>query len=185
MSWDEFKAGKFKEGFRYELIDGRLYVSPGETFPENVVRNWLRNKLSEYRHTQPKVLDYVTGSGSVFVPGREEFTAIGPDVVAYCGFPWHRPLREIRWEDLSPVLVGEVMSAQDPDKDLVRNVELYGLVPSIKEYWILDAREDADHPSLTARRRQGKRWRVIERGPSDRYTTRLLPGFELTLNVRT
>jgi Uma2 family endonuclease len=185
MTWQEYLQGDYEEGFKYELIDGRLYVSPEANLPENYVQDWLRDKLKAYRKTHPKVINHVTGPGRVFVSGREDITAPEPDVLAYRNFPHHRPLRDIHWEDVSPILVGEVLSAGDPGKDLVRNVELYWLVPSIKEYWVLDAREDADYPSLTAHVRYGRRWRIIERGPSEVYTTRLLPGFKLRLDVRT
>jgi Uma2 family endonuclease len=42
------------------------------------------------------------------------------------------------------VLVGEVVWEDDPDKDLVRNVELYLQVPSIREYWVLDPLPDSE-----------------------------------------
>jgi Uma2 family endonuclease len=57
-------------------------------------------------------------------------------------------------------------------------------VPSIKEYWILDAREDADFPTLLVYRRRGRRWQEpITVGPNATYTTPLLPGFTLSLDT--
>ncbi len=53
-----------------------------------------------------------------------------------------------------------------------------------REYWGLDGRENPDHPRLTVHRRHGKQWRIIDVGPGEKYTTRLLPGFELTLDPR-
>jgi hypothetical protein len=58
------------------------------------------------------------------------------------------------------------------------------LVPSIKEYWVLDARNDAEHPSLKVYRRHGKKWRIIEVAYGETYSTRLLPGFQLLLDPR-
>jgi Uma2 family endonuclease len=185
MSWEEFIHGDYEEGFRYELIDGKLYASPYPNLPEDFVHDWLKDKLKAYARANPKVINHVTGPGRVFVSGRQEITAPEPDILAYRDFPRHLRVREMRWQDVSPLLVCEILSAEDPDKDLVRNVELYWLVPSIKEYWVLDAREDADNPSMIAHRRHGKKWRVVELGPLDIYTTRLLPGFELILDVRT
>jgi Uma2 family endonuclease len=78
-----------------------------------------------------------------------------------------------------------VLSLDDPDKDLVRNVELYSLVPTIKEYWILDTREDVEHPRLLVYRRgRGRKWQTLSYGPRERYTTRLLPEFEILLDLR-
>ena len=58
---------------------------------------------------------------------------------------------------MSPILVVEVLFDADPYKDLVRNVDLYLQVPSIREYWLLDARYSADEPTLIVHRRRGKR----------------------------
>jgi Uma2 family endonuclease len=185
MTWQDYITGEYEAGFRYELIDGRLYVWPWPTFPESFIQDWLRGKLKSYSKEHPEVIDHVTGPARVFVEGRQDITATEPDVVAYRNFPWQRRIQDIQWEDVSPILVGEILSADDPDKDLIRNVELYLLVPSIKEYWVLDGREDADQPSLQVHQRRGKKWRILEFGPLDIYTTKLLPGFELTLDVRT
>jgi Uma2 family endonuclease len=184
MTLEEYLAGDYEEGYRYELIDGKLYVSPLANLPEGRVQKWLYGKLDHYAQVHPEVINYVLGPARVFVPGRPGITTPEPDVAAYCGFPLDLPNASVRWQDVSPLLVGEVLSAEDPDKDLVRNVELYWLVTTIKEYWVLDAREDADHPRLRVHRRGRKKWQITEYGPNDIYTTRLLPGFELILDSR-
>jgi Uma2 family endonuclease len=185
MSFEEFMAGDYREGYSYELIDGRLYVSPEANFPETWVNDWLRGKLKGYALANPKVINYVCGPGRVFVPGRPGTTTPEPDVLAYKNFRRPRRIRDARWQDISPVLVAEVLSANDPGKDLVRNVVLYLQVPSIKEYWIIDAREDADFPTMLAYRRRGRHWQQpIEVGLGETYTTPLLPGFALTLDTR-
>jgi Uma2 family endonuclease len=94
-------------------------------------------------------------------------------------------LREVRWQDVSPLLVGEILSLDDPDKDLVRNVQLYLQVPSIEEYWLLDTRGDPNRPTMRVYRRHGAKWRSpIELSYGDTYTTKLLPGFQLLLDPR-
>ncbi len=67
---------------------------------------------------------------------------------------------------------------------MVRNVELYFQVSTIKEYWLLDTRADPDHPTMRVHRRHGSRWRIIDLAAGATYTTKLLPGFELILNPR-
>jgi hypothetical protein len=57
-------------------------------------------------------------------------------------------------------------------------------VPSIREYWLLDTREDPERPTMQVRRRHGRRWLLRSVGPGDVYVTRLLPGFELILDPR-
>jgi Uma2 family endonuclease len=184
MTYDEFMAGDYQEGYKYELIDGRLYVSPQANLPENRVETWLLLKLALYAISHPEVINYVTPKGRVFVPNRPAETTPEPDLTAYRDFPLDRPIPEVRWEDVSPVLVVEVLSAEDPDKDLQRNVDLYFQVPSIKEYWVLDARDDPEHPMLRVHRRHGKKWRIRDLAGGDTYTTNLLPGLELVLDVR-
>ncbi len=186
MSFEGYMAGDYQEGYRYELIDGRLYVSPLPNFPEDWVNTWLRTSLQAYALANPRVINYVCGPGRVFVPDRPGTTTPEPDLLAYKNFRRPRRIRDARWQDISPILVGEILSPNDPGKDLVRNVALYLQVPSIKEYWILDAREDADFPTMTVYRRRGRRWQEpIEVGPNETYTTPLLPGFALTLDTST
>jgi Uma2 family endonuclease len=120
----------------------------------------------------------------VFVPGEEETTTPEPDLAVYRDFPRHLLAEEVNWEQVSPILVAEVVSEDDPDKDLDRNVELYRQVPSIREYWVLDPRRDPNRPSLRAYRRRGGRWqRPINVAPGGTYETRLLPGFVLLLDL--
>src|SRR5262249_24387259 len=119
----------------------------------------------------------------VFVPEMDETTAPEPELAGYHDFPLHLPIRLRRWQDVSPILVAEVVSEEDPDKDLIRNVELYEDVRSIREYWIFDPRADADHPTLRIYRRRGARWqRPIDIASGETYTTRFLPGFALVVD---
>jgi Uma2 family endonuclease len=85
---------------------------------------------------------------------------------------------------VSPILVVEVLSSDDPDKDLVRNVDLYHQVPTIKEYWVIDGRDDPNRPTLLVYRRHGRKWRTYELAFGETYTTKLLPGFTLLLDPR-
>ena len=186
MTLEEFYAGDYQEGYQYELIDGKLYVSPLPDLPQGRAEHWIFCKLLRYSDNQPENINFVYGKCRVFIPGRPGVTNPEPDVTAYRDFPLDQEFQSIRWEDVSPVLVVEVLSLDDPDKDLVRNVELYGQVPSIKEYWILDTREDVEHPRMLVHRRgRGRKWRLLTVEPDEPYTTPLLPGFAVTLNLRT
>jgi Uma2 family endonuclease len=182
---DDFMAGDYQEGYQYELIDGKLYVTPLPNLPENRVELWILTRLWNYAQAKPSVINFVNNKARVFVPDRPGVTNPEPDVAAYHEFPVETPFDTLRWEDISPVLVVEVLSREDPDKDLVRNVELYFQVPSIREYWLFDTRaEGADRPTLKVHRRRGGRWRVIDVAFGEKYTTRLLPDFELIMDPR-
>jgi Uma2 family endonuclease len=185
MTLDEFMAGDYQEGYQYELIDGRLYVSPLPNLPQGRLERWIFLKLLRHSDDHPEVINFVYGKCRVFVPGRKRTTCPEPDVTAYRDFPLDEDFETLRWQDVSPVLVVEVLSLDDPAKDLVRNVELYLEVPSLKEYWVIDSRESADRPTMTVYRRRGHNWqKPIRLAFRDRYTTKLLPGFELIVDPR-
>jgi len=182
LSLAEFQGAEYLEGYQYEIIDGKLYVSPLPNMPQGCVEMWLFIKLLRYRDDHPEVINYVYNKTRVLVPGRPGATIPEPDLAAYRDFPFDLPLAERAWEVFSPILVAEILSADDPDKDLVRNVELYLQVPSIKEYWIFDNRANPDQPTMLWRRRHGKRWIFRQFDFGETFTTRLLPGFELRID---
>jgi Uma2 family endonuclease len=184
LTYEEFTSGDFARGYRYELIEGKLEVTPAPDLPGGRVEGWLLFKLQLYVAAHPELINYVYNKTRVFVPGQPELTTPEPDIAAYRDFPLERPFDEVDWRDVSPVLVVEVLS-NDPDKDLVRNADLYFQVPSIREYWVLDPRGNAEQPTMRVHRRHGKRWVVRDLAYGDTYTTRLLPGFELTIDPRT
>src|SRR5262245_36714821 len=185
LTWEEFATSEWEEGYQYEIIDGRLYVSPLQIAPQGVVEQWLFAKLLLYSLNRPDVLNFVYNKARVFVPNRPRITTLEPDVTGYDDFPLDLSIDEIRWQDASPLLVAEVLSPDDPNKDLVRNVPLYLAVPTIREYWIVDNRTNPNQPSLRVhRRRRGSRQRLMEIGFGATYTTKLLPGFSLTLDPR-
>jgi Uma2 family endonuclease len=174
---EEFEAAQDEEGYSSELIDGRLYVSPLPDLPHDQITRWVLRILNAYADEHPEILNYVIGQARVPVPGRARPSQAQPDVTVYHGFPSHLPIRSVKWRDISPVLVVEVVSEDNPEKDLVRNVEIYEQVPSIREYWILNPLEDPDHPPLKVYRRRGGSWQLpIDVPAGSIYTTRLLPG---------
>ena len=183
LTLEEFESARWQDGYQYELIDGKLYVSPVPDLPQNWIEVWVYAKLFFYAQQHPEVINFVTPKARVPLPGRPEDTQPEPDVAAYQDYPRDLSVNEMDWKDVSPVLVAEVVSANDPDKDLVRNVALYDQVPSIRECWILDPPANADRPSLTVYRRRGRRWqRPIEVAAGETYTTRLLPGLALLVD---
>ena len=182
---EEANAARYKEGYKYEIIEGRLFVSPVPNLPESRLDEWLRRKLEAYGERRPDVVNYVAGKARVFLPDRELTTCPEPDMAVYHNFPVDKPIGSLRWEDLSPVLVAEVLVDSDPFRDLVRNVGLYIQVPSIREYWVLDGSSDPDEPSLLVYRRRGSRWHTKgnEYPFCSTYSTPLLPGFSLLIDA--
>ena len=184
LSLAECEDADYEPGYKYEIIDGRLYVSPQPNLPENSLEEWLGFELRLYARDHPEVINYVTSKGRVFVHARENATVPEPDLTAFADFPPKTPRKQLRWSEQSPVLVVEVLAEGSPEKDLVRNAELYFEVPTIREYWVLDGRDDPDEPTLIQHRRYGSRW-VIRRFPfGSTFATKLLPGFSLVVDPR-
>ena len=182
MSLEAFEHATGKEGWRYELIDGRIEVSPVPDLPHDCVLEWLNERLRAYRDARPDVVNKISTHARVYIPGRRAATCPEPDLAAYRSFPFHLPIQLRRWRDVSPILVVETLS-DDRRKDLDRNVRLYREVPSIREYWILDPHNDADHPTMRVYRRRGRSWqRPIDVSFGATYTTPLLPGFTLIVD---
>lgn len=178
LTYEEFLAGNYERGHKYELIDGRLYVSPMANYPHEWVRNHLYRVLTLYVEGHPNVLQKVLANARVFVAGRSKTTCPEPDFAMYKTCPLGR---DVNWQDISPIIVAEVVSPGDPYKDYVRNVDLYQRVPSIREYWVFDRSREANGPTLTVYHRDSSRqkWKTSTFGPEDIYTTSLLPGLKL------
>jgi Uma2 family endonuclease len=183
---EEFAGADYQLGFRYELIEGSLYVTPLPNAPADYVNMWLLQKLIIYKSQHPEVLNHVTPSARVFLPDQPDQTRPEPDLAAYANWPHDIPVEDLNWRTVSPILVAEVVGEDDPDKDLVRNVQLYRQVPSIREYWIVDPRQDATRPTLIVRRRGVRGWqRALRVRGGGTYTTPLLPGFSLVMDAHT
>lgn len=183
LTLDDFDDAEYEPGYKYELIDGRLFVSSEPDPNENELELWLFEKLWDYSRSEGSVLNRVTNKGRVFVHARREDTVPEPDIAAYTDYPLARRFSGMKWSEISPILVCEILTGH-PEKDLERNPDLYLQVPSIKEYWVLDGRDHAEQPTLIQHRRRGKRW-VIRSFPfGSRFTTKLLPGFTLLIDPR-
>jgi Uma2 family endonuclease len=170
---EEAEAGDYALGYKYEIIDGRLYVSPLPDVPHDWIEQSVYRILLAYADAHPHVINHVTNQARVFVPGAVRTTVPEPDIVAYRDFP-HDRQPHVHWQEVSPILVAEVLGDDSEDKDLVRNVELYLRVPSIREYWVFDIRGDAARPTLLVHRRRAGEWRTQTVAFGGVYTTRLV-----------
>jgi Uma2 family endonuclease len=184
ISLEEFEKADCRDGWRYELIDGRLEVFANPELPHDMVLQWIHGRLLAYGDAHVDVINYVSSSCRVFIPGRRHTTCPQPDLAAYRDYPYRLPRELRRWQVFNPVLVVEVLSDDYRRKDLERNVALYRQAPSLNEYWILDPQDAGDHPTLRVYRKRGARtWqRPIDVPFDGTYTTPLLPGFTLIVN---
>jgi len=184
LTLDDFDEAEFEPGSRYEIIDGRLYVSVWPNPAENFLETWLFIKLVTYSGQRQDIINYVTVKSRLFIHSRLKATVPEPDIAAYQDLPRNRPLEELHWQDLGPIVVAEVLVEGDPHKDLERNRKLYLEAPWIREYWVLDGRENPDEPTLIQHRRYGKRWVIGSFPYGSTFTTKLLPGFSIVIDPR-
>jgi len=184
LSEDEAELAEYEEGYCYEHIDGRIEVAPAGGLSEGFIESWVFERLQAYGRTRPDVFRYMHSKARIFVPGRKRPTRPEPDVTLFSNHPADFEHAERHWENLIPILTVEILVHGDPEKDLVRNVELYWQVPSILEYWIVDGRGHPDEPTLITRRRGTKRWIVAEVPFGEIYTSPVLPGFELIVDPK-
>ena len=183
VSLEQFERANGKEGWRYELIDGRIEAFPTPQLPHDLIVEWINDCLRAYRDAHREVVNYVSGGSRVFIPSRREATCPQPDLAAFRDYPIRWPRQMRRWQDTKPILVVEVLSEGYHQKDLVRNVALYKEAASVKEYWILNPLDSGDHPTLRAYRKRGSSWqRPINLPFGGTYTPPLLPGFTLVVD---
>src|SRR5262245_38932402 len=72
LTWEEFQSARAQEGFRYELIKGRLEVSPLADLPHDDLSEWLTEALRAYARQRPDVLRRVKSPARVFLPEPAE-----------------------------------------------------------------------------------------------------------------
>ena len=181
---DSVKGAEFQLGFEYEPIHGRLYVSPKPCLAEAYIFDWFDGKLHGHSREHPDQIRQTLGHGAVCVPDGGSWTSPSPDILAYREYPVNRSLRDMRWEDVSPILVADAIVDTPSERVFERNLELFVRVPSILEYWILDGSENADRPTLVVHIRSGRDWLVTRYGYGEMFATELLPGFALLIDPR-
>jgi Uma2 family endonuclease len=166
----EFDRARCREGWRYELINGVLVVSPipsrRERDPNDELGYWLR----QYQHGHPQ------GSALNLTLHEEEIQTKQnrrrADRAIWAG------LGRDPEEGEPPTIIAEFVSSgkRNQDRDYVAKRAEYREI-GVKEYWVIDRfRRTLTVFIFTGENDQE---RVIPENHN--YTTPLLPGFELSL----
>lgn len=170
MTPREFDHAEFEDGWRYELINGVLIVSPipleNEVDPNEELGHWLRT----YQESHPE---------------GAALNATLPERLVRTGANRRRADRLI-WAGLGrlprrgekPTIIAEFVSAgkRDRIRDYVEKRAEYMKI-GVKEYWIID-RFNRTLTVFSRHRGQAKKQVLKE---SQTYSSPLLPGFELPL----
>ena len=117
------------DGNRYEVLDGKLFVTPLPSPEHQRIAFELMLRLEPYvsRHA----LGLLVGPGAVVFGDNE----LQPDVVV---FPSRAPVRGSRWDQLPcPWLVVEILSPTTRRRDLSDKRKAYREL-GIGDYWVID-----------------------------------------------
>ncbi|MCO5171896.1 MAG: Uma2 family endonuclease [Planctomycetes bacterium] len=180
LDHDAFATAAWEPGYRYELVAGRLAVTPAPNLPNARVERWFDKLFLRYAFAHPDRVAEVFAKARVITRALGAVTDVEPDVTLYRTFP--ADPRQAKWQDTAPFLVVEVLSESDPAKDLVRNRQVYGLLPSIEEYWIVDPRAEPAPSMLVLARAPDGGWLERPVPPGGTYRTDLLPDLEVDLS---
>jgi Uma2 family endonuclease len=88
LSLEDLESADAQEGYRYELIRGKLEVVPIPNLSHENLLDWLRDILKNYARQHPEVFNKVLGPARVLVPELEDgVTAPEPDLACYHDYP--------------------------------------------------------------------------------------------------
>ena len=171
MTPEQFDRADFEEGWRYELINGVLIVSPTpsleERDPNEELGRWLRNY--QERHPKGSALNFTVHEHTI----RTRKNRRRADRAIWAG------LGRLPRKNETPTIAVEFVSSakSDRERDYEAKRKEYMAI-RIKEYWIIDRFERS---MVVHSRKAGKlHTRVIRE--HEVYQTALLPGFEVSLS---
>src|SRR5262245_15935188 len=121
MSIYEFDAAGGRDGYRYELIEGVLHVSPAPDLPYLDLAMAFVHVLHSARHRNGRrIVKQVLVEPRVLVKNAAlRTTNPQPDVAAFLTYP-KRPVPPR--SNAEPALVVEIVTPESRQKDYVRNV---------------------------------------------------------------
>ncbi len=167
MTPREFDRADFVDGWRYELINGVLIVSPIPSVKERDPNEELGRLLRNYQedHPQGGSLDHTIHEQTL----RTLHNLRRADRVIWAG------LGRLPRENETPTIIAEFVSKgkRDRKRDYEEKRVEY-LAIKVEEYWIIDRFQRI----MTAFFQNGRK-KVIRANQA--YRTPLLPGFELPL----
>jgi len=170
LTTDEFDRARFVAGWRYELINEVLVVSPipslNERDPNEELGRWLRNYQES--HPQGSALDATIGEQTIETKKNRRRA----DRVIWAG------LGRLPDTNETPTIIIELVSKGkiNQERDYVAKRAEYREV-GVKEYWIVDRFSKTMTVCLFAADRDQE----LVIAADQTYSTSLLPGYELPL----
>jgi Uma2 family endonuclease len=173
MSLDQFDRANGREGHIYELNKGVIEVTD-VPHPRHFAQvQGIRNQLVIYQENHPEILHSVTSSNDSKILIAADQSERHPDLSVYLSPP---PDVADVWSVWVPEIVIEVVSKSSAKRDYHDKPSEY-LSFGVDEYWIIDSSKQ----QMTALVRWRGQWKEKIVKPSQKYSTRHLPGFSLDL----
>ena len=170
ITHDEFAEAQYQEPWRYERVNGRLVVMNPSGHDHQASGSPIFAHLGAYMLSHSNVVEFVFPEAWVVIDDETERIA---DIGVYLKTSSGRIPERV------PELVFEIVSegTADQHRDYDDKRAEYERI-GIKEYVIVDRFQSR----LTVFRLQQGRYQSQILGPSDSYTTPLLPGLEIPLS---
>ena len=159
------------DGNRYELIEGRLFVSAAPGISHQRILQDLQMELASYLKTN-QIGIQVPGAGAIF----SDYGAVIPDLAFVCNERWDQVVTGEKFTGALDLVI-EILSpgTQNRKRDLSAKRHLYEKV-GVKEYWIVDS----ENRAVLVLRLRGNAFEEIATLAGDaEITSPLLPGFHL------
>lgn len=167
MTVDEYLAADLPEGYRYELVEGVVQVTPVPGIPHDSVVEDLHDIFSVYKKQRPDVVAKLTQRSAIVLPKR--MTTREPDFAVY-GPADMSDKKGKTWKDVTPVLVVEVVSPDQARRDYEDKRKDYWDA-GVGEYWIADP----DRKSLAVLVRSSSDWSKSRFDDKMNYMPTLFP----------
>jgi Uma2 family endonuclease len=172
LTAEEFDHARFREGWRYELINGVLVVSPSpsrkERHPNDRLGQWLWNYQDQHPH-----------GSSLDTTLPEETIETKKDRRRVDRAIWAGLGRDPE-EGEAPTIIAEFVSRGKVNQDrdyIAKRAEFREI--GVREYWVIDR----FRRTLTVYIFSGESDQVRVIAENQKYETPLLPGFELPLGL--
>ncbi len=175
MSLDEFDRAVPQEGYTYELSKGAIEVSGIPNLPHGDQVQEVRDQLTAHRLSTPGSIRYIGGGSEAKMLVAAVESERHPDLSVYTDPPPPVAGADV-WSEWVPTIVVEFVSDGSGKRDYEDKPDEY-LAFGVREYWIVDV----EQARFTALSRYRGQWRPKVYKPSQKYTTRWLPGFTLDL----